>query len=605
MDSRRSVAPRVRLLAALVALASWSGAAAVRTDDAPAQLQLSPTPTVAPTDYVAASDGTDLAVNVRLPDRFEPGRRYPAIFHMDGYEGASGRAAGAEAPWEQDASYEQEALNRRFTHVFNRDYVTVHVSMRGTGCSGGRFELFSPRSDLDGKEVIEWMARQPWSDGRVGIAGHSYSGITALRVASTRPAPAVAVMTGGLVGDAYRDVVYIGGVWNAGFPTVWPTAYRTSPDVQASLGGTAAADATCARNVVEHQPVDVILKPLAMLQPYDGPPWRFGTLLDLARQVQVPTHVAQAFQDHNTGPRGGAVVFEALRSPKRLLFHPGGHLATGARPLPRAREADQLAWFEHWLGVRRDRRFGSAGRPRMSVRTVFEEGLAKEATAWPSRDARFVDLFLRRDGRLDERPPRRFERPDAYTAGVQRTGTPEDVAAADGHDLVSYRTAPFRRTSAIDGPIAATLYLRSDLRDFDLFATVMDEAPDGRREVLQFGTLRAGHRAVAPGGGATAIRRGRRFEYRPHRPHTADSLQPVRAGRIHEYRLEIFPVGRVLRPGHRLVLKVTTPPMKYDLYVFPPNPAGTGRNDVVHDPAHRSRITFTFVTPPHQRGRAA
>ena len=64
------------------------------------------------------------------------------------------------------------------SHVDDR-YVTVLASVRGTGCSSGEFDLFSWRSALDGKEVIDkWIAKQPWSNGKVVIFGHSYSGIT-------------------------------------------------------------------------------------------------------------------------------------------------------------------------------------------------------------------------------------------------------------------------------------------------------------------------------------------------------------------------------------------------------------------------------------------
>jgi putative CocE/NonD family hydrolase len=162
---------------------------------------------VAPTGYVRMSDGTLIAVNVRLPDHYQAGQRYPSVFYYDGYEGASGRPAdrGAGSPWYTAASQSDyqntQSLNRGVDQAYNSDFVTVHVSIRGTGCSGGSFQLFSPQSDLDGKEVIDWMARQPWSDGRVGIVGHSYSGIEGLRVAATQPKPLVAVMVGGVIDD--------------------------------------------------------------------------------------------------------------------------------------------------------------------------------------------------------------------------------------------------------------------------------------------------------------------------------------------------------------------------------------------------------------------
>ena len=80
--------------------------------------------------------------------------------------------------------------SRGITKPFNKDYVTVHASVRGTGCSGGEFDLFSWRSALDGYELVEWIADQEWSTGEVGIYGHSYGGITGFMVGATQaPAP--------------------------------------------------------------------------------------------------------------------------------------------------------------------------------------------------------------------------------------------------------------------------------------------------------------------------------------------------------------------------------------------------------------------------------
>ena len=115
--------------------------------------------------------------------------------------------------------------------------MTVLASVRGTGCSSGEFDLFSWRSALDGKEVIDkWIAKQPWSDGNVVIFGHSYSGITGMFVASTQPEHLKAVSASGLIGDVYRDIAYPGGVTNYGFPLLWTGAIRVAYDVG---GGTA------------------------------------------------------------------------------------------------------------------------------------------------------------------------------------------------------------------------------------------------------------------------------------------------------------------------------------------------------------------------------
>jgi putative CocE/NonD family hydrolase len=115
--------------------------------------------------------------------------------------------------------------------MFYKDYVTVHASVRGTGCSGGEFDLFSWRSALDGREVVEWVADQSWSNGDVGIYGHSYGGITGFMVAATRPPHLRAASLSGLIDDLYRGIVYPGGVSNYGFPLLWTGAVRPVYDV--------------------------------------------------------------------------------------------------------------------------------------------------------------------------------------------------------------------------------------------------------------------------------------------------------------------------------------------------------------------------------------
>ena len=119
------------------------------------------------------------------------------------------------------------------------------ANLRGTGCSSGEFDVFSWRSALDGREVIDnWIAQQPWSNGDVVIFGHSYSGLTGMMVAATRPQHLRAVSASGLFGDMYRDIVYPGGITNYGFPLLWTGAVRPVYDVGGGTGGGLSRRAT-------------------------------------------------------------------------------------------------------------------------------------------------------------------------------------------------------------------------------------------------------------------------------------------------------------------------------------------------------------------------
>src|SRR5213079_3647652 len=93
--------------------------------------------------------------------------------------------------------------------------------MRGTGCSGGAFDFFEPLQRLDGYDVIETIARQPWvKDHTVGMMGISYGGISQLFTAQEQP-PHLAAISPLSVIDATASTLYPGGILNTGFAVAW------------------------------------------------------------------------------------------------------------------------------------------------------------------------------------------------------------------------------------------------------------------------------------------------------------------------------------------------------------------------------------------------
>ena len=93
--------------------------------------------------------------------------------------------------------------------------------MRGTGCSGGAYDFFEPLQGLDGYDVIETVARQPWVKGdKVGMFGISFGGISQLFTAQYQP-PSLAAITPLSVIDQTQTTLYPGGVLNTGFAYSW------------------------------------------------------------------------------------------------------------------------------------------------------------------------------------------------------------------------------------------------------------------------------------------------------------------------------------------------------------------------------------------------
>jgi putative CocE/NonD family hydrolase len=115
-------------------------------------------------------DGTELRYTVLRPDGPGP---FPALLNYEGY------AAGSDASDNRVGTYTDRLLAK--------GYAVVGVSVRGTGCSEGEFDPFAHTMGTDGYDSVEWIARQPWADGRVGMIGVSFGGITQLLTAAQRP----------------------------------------------------------------------------------------------------------------------------------------------------------------------------------------------------------------------------------------------------------------------------------------------------------------------------------------------------------------------------------------------------------------------------------
>src|SRR5256885_3403825 len=138
-------------------------------------------------------------------------------------------------------------------------FAVVDVNMRGTGCSGGAFDFFEPLQNLDGYDVIETVARQPWVAGhKVGMMGISYGGISQLFTAQLDP-PSLAATSPLSVIDATQTTLYPGGVLNTGFAVNWAKerihdAMPAGPDSGQSWAYKRVQDGdqTCKDNQVMH-----------------------------------------------------------------------------------------------------------------------------------------------------------------------------------------------------------------------------------------------------------------------------------------------------------------------------------------------------------------
>jgi predicted acyl esterase len=241
--------------------------------------------------YLTTRDGTKLAVNVQLPGPPEQGP-YPTFVEYSGYGYANPNGA-------------ESSISGIATLL---GYAVVDVNMRGTGCSGGAFDYFEPLQGLDGYDVVETVARQPWAMHRkVGMLGVSYGGISQLFVAATAP-PSLAAIAPLSVIDDSKTTLYPGGLLNTGFALMW--AKQRAHDARpASVSGgqpwalqrIRGGDRTCKANQALHtEAVDLLAKVRAnqFYVPKVADPVAPSTFV---HRIKSPVFLACQWTDEQTG----------------------------------------------------------------------------------------------------------------------------------------------------------------------------------------------------------------------------------------------------------------------------------------------------------------
>lgn len=271
--------------------------------------------------YLETRDGTTLSVNVLPPldPRLSP--PYPVVVDYSGYD-----------PSDPDI-LSDEPDHRPMLVARAAGYAVVGVNLRGTTCSGGAYDYWETLQGLDGYDVIETVAAQPWA-ARVGMIGLSFPGISQLFVAATQPPHLAAITPQAVIGDTYRSTLYPGGILNGGFAADWAAA-RDGDARPAAHGWVrdriAAGDTQCAANQLLHgQAVSILdrLDPEAFYQAA-GDSLAPRTFVN---RINVPTYLGVAWQDEQTGGEAANMLdeFTSLGGPGEPPLR--AQLMNGAHP---------------------------------------------------------------------------------------------------------------------------------------------------------------------------------------------------------------------------------------------------------------------------------
>lgn len=558
-----------RLLALFGACALLPVAAAA----APFALSDRPAPGIArDMGYFPGSDKLPLAYVVYKPDAPGP---FPTIAWFDVYGAGSMPPLGMIRAWVEHG------------------YAFVAGSVRGTGCSPGRYLPFSAQEARDGAAFVEWAGTQPWSTGKVGLAGNSQPGILQFGIAALKPRHLAAIAPGGSIRSIYADGWYLGGIYNAAFAAHWsrydqPGASRAMAEARIKLGDE-ACKAVAAR--IGPNPLVSILE----AQRHDGAYYRRYSPYDRAPEVEVPTLMVQSWTDPAVGS-SALGVFERIKArDKRLFVLSGSHDAY----LYSTAQDEVHRWMDRWVKGE-DNGVDQQPRVRLDFQTTLgaagnsgdvvpaQPGWTQSLPDWPAPDTQWRIFHLGADGVLHDQvaegkgaAPREY----FYPAGTELPGDAQQFASKPlDWGSISYRSAPVAADTAILGAPQLTFHASSTRPDTDFMFNLHDVSPSGDVTFIQRGYLRASHRAVDPAHSTAQL------VFHPHLKE--ETMVP---GRVYDFELSMLPVVYVLRAGHSLELLLAAPS-------FTPSPGWglvplmlPGFNTVYHDAAQPSVLRIPVV----------
>lgn len=611
-------------------------------------------------NYVRMRDGVELAMVVRLPTgKTMADGPFPTVLEISGNQAAAPNSMIDDVAAQRlDPARRADPLAPDSSMVVGSllapllGFTSVSVQMRGTGCSGGAFDLFGLPTTYDGYDAVEIVAAQQFVKGnKVGLVGLSYSGIAQFYVAGTRPPHLAAMAAMSVTDDLYREPGFPGGMFNTGFAKTW--LEERVENARAAPGGglpyarelVKRGDQRCKENQRLHgQAVDVFAvlrsnpyRTKAVYEPRSAAAW--------ARKISVPVFLVGAFQDEQTGGHwpdmirllpsddvwvsivGGTHVdslgpatltrwFEFLKLfvADEIPVVPAGLLAESkvfydaladspAAPIEQSRFAgmsDVVAargvfTSDPRVTVYMDNGAGSEGKGAMQP--TWKMSFA----SWPPVEVEPTSFYLGSRGALRRTPPR-VKGSDRYRSDplVRPIQTLDSQVASDAWAAQpDYRWMPIVRGNGLG---YVTAKLRDDLvvmGPSSLSLYVRSSAPDTDLQV----TLSE----VRPDGKETYVQSGwLRASHRTLLPGVSTLLQAVPSherrdskklpGGVYTLvRVPLDPVGHVFRAGSRLRVTLAAPGGDRPSWRFQTIEEGTTVNTIARSPAFPSRLTLPIL----------
>jgi putative CocE/NonD family hydrolase len=570
---------------------------------------------------IQMSDGVTLRANIFLPK--ETGR-FPVVLTVTGYNKDTSNPLGLAGC---DSG---SALASGNTKLLDKGIAIMLVDDRGTGASGGRWDSWGQRTQDDYADVLDWIQAQKWSNGKVGMNGTSYMGITsflvtqqdAKRVRQGKPRAVRAIWANVPMADAYRDVTFHGGAIDSGFIPLWlglvaglsdipPSNMLDEPDSALEVYAGHLA------NQWDFQAQKIIDSTTGGDGAYDGPFYRLRSPVERIEDVRVPVAITGGWWD--IFQRGEPLLYESLvNSPnKKIWMMPMYHGGPDATLWDKQKIGEELdfeaKWFDHWLnGV-------DNGIDKFSPVNLYTMGAEKwqHLKRWPLPNTDYTPYYLDSEGALSAKRPAApggdtipllpasspCSRMTAqWTAGLASSDCDTDNSSWEATGL-TYTSPPLEKDTEVTGLIKANVWAElTSAKDATLVAVLSDVDPDsGASNQISAGFLLASQRALDPSK-QTYTKDG--LLIRPYHPFTRASQQPVIPNEAYEYEIEIYPTSQLFKKGHQIRLTIGTADTPATSTKATDLVNQTGMITLLHGPAYPSSVQLPVIGPERPDAQA-
>ena len=500
--------------------------------------------------YVAMKDGTKIALDVVLPKELSPERKIPTVMRITRY----GRMP-------VDGSIPQG-----FKFFPQHGFAFVAMDERGTGASFGKVR-YGKITMVDMREVVDWIVKQPWSNGRVGATGVSYDGTTAeLLAACGHPAVrAVAPLYSDF--NYYTDLLYPGGVFNDLLIKLWGEETAQEDAGKAAKRVDTDKDGSLRKQAIsEHKGNFDVYASARKAEFFDSEvsglsgTWNDMSVIGVADELKkghVPELIFASWFDAGT-VQGTLRRFQIIYSQQQVFigaWNHGGELdanpfsppGTAAVPGEAGQMLEVLQFFRHYLLDAPDE---SSTERRLNYYTIGEN-VWHSTDTWPPKGLATIQYYLGADHTLSAQaatgkvmanlPVTSTGETNRWSSQLTGGNVSYTGVMAKLSTLPSFTTPVLETTMEITGQPVLRLQLSAEAADARVMAYLTAVDPQGKSYYLTEGYLRLKLRKTDP-------------SQQTLHSYLQRDAENVPQGKEFEADLTLFPISAVLPKGYRLRL---------------------------------------------------